>query len=73
MVLHGKMTNKNRVRIVIQQDLLHNVVGVSKISDRLMTIKIDFVDEIIHIVCAYVPQIDLRKLIKSYFRKIWSI
>lgn len=65
----GKMTIRNGIGIVVEQDILHNVVGVSRISNRLMVIKLIFVDKIIHILTAYAPKIGLLEADKTLFWK----
>lgn len=64
----GKMTNRYGMGIAVQQ-ALHDVVGVSGISDRLMAIRLIFADEIIHIVSAYALKLVYQKPTKFYFGK----
>lgn len=55
---YGVTNNRNRVAIIISKKLHNNVVEVSRISDRLMSIKIDTRSVILRVVSFYAPQIE---------------
>lgn len=53
---YGVKTNQNGVSIIISKKLRNNVVEVSRISDCLMSIKIDTGSVILRVVSCYAPQ-----------------
>lgn len=65
----GEENHKNGVGIIVAKELLRNIVSITKVSDRLMSIKIVINCEIWNIVSSYAPQINLGPLEKQ---KSWT-
>lgn len=68
---HQRETQKNArngVSIVVDWDLKEKIVGVKKLADRLITIKLVLEEDIIHIISAYAPQAESDE---SGYKTIW--
>ena len=48
---------RNGVGIVLSKDLKEDLISVSKRSDIVMSIKLGVEETVVHIVCAYAPQV----------------
>ncbi|XP_063600304.1 uncharacterized protein LOC134776484 [Penaeus indicus] len=57
MWYRGDDGQRNGVGVVVRGDLVDNVVEVERISDRMMTMKLEVNGILINIVCAYAPQV----------------
>ncbi|MGL4931832.1 MAG: endonuclease/exonuclease/phosphatase family protein, partial [Aeromonas sp.] len=64
---YGVTNNRNGVAIIISKKLRDNVVEVSRISDRLISIKIDTGSVILRVVSCYAPQIGCTDAEKEEF------
>ena len=42
--------------IVLSKDLKEDLISVSKMSDRVMSIKLGVQETVVNIICAYAPQ-----------------
>ena len=49
---------KNGIRIVVREKLVESVLEVKRVSDRLMTMKLEVKGFILNTVSAYVPQVN---------------
>ena len=58
---------RNRIRIVVKDDLVKNVLEVKRESDRLMAMKLEVKGSVLNIVSAYAPQVGNRMEKKSDF------
>ncbi|XP_063601080.1 craniofacial development protein 2-like [Penaeus indicus] len=63
----GDDGQRNGVGVVVRGDLVDNVVEVERISDRLMTMKLEVNGILINIVCAYAPQVGCDEKEKEAF------
>lgn len=52
-IMHERIIQKNKMGIVIDKDLKEKIVGVKRLSDRIITIKLVLEEDIIHIISAY--------------------
>jgi len=55
------------VGIVVDKDLKEKIVGVKRLGDRIIAIKLVVGEEIIYIILAYAPQTGLVESVKSQF------
>ena len=55
---NGADERKNGIGIVLMEELAESVLEVKKVSDRLMTIKLDVNGSILNMVSAYAPQVN---------------
>ncbi|XP_075083453.1 uncharacterized protein LOC107819227 [Nicotiana tabacum] len=60
---------KNGVGILVYKDLRELVVDVSRVNDRLMTIKLVVERHTLKVISAYAPQMGLDKEVKRYIGK----
>ncbi|XP_063598262.1 craniofacial development protein 2-like [Penaeus indicus] len=67
MWYRGDDGQRNGVVVVVRGDLVDNVVEVERISDRLMTMKLEVNGILINIVCAYAPQVGCDEEEKEAF------
>ena len=51
----GKTNTKNGVAIVVDEDLKEKIVGVKRLGDTIIKIKLALEEDIIHIISAYAP------------------
>ncbi|XP_059302002.1 uncharacterized protein LOC132053925 [Lycium ferocissimum] len=65
----SRSNNRNGVGILVDNDLRDQVVGVERVSDRMMTIKVVVGGFIFHIISAYAPQTGLGEEEK---RRFWE-
>ena len=64
----GKVSYRNDVGIIADEEWKKNVVEVFRIGDRLISIKILVEEEAINIISAYAPQVGAELHIKEQFR-----
>ena len=76
---------KNGIGIVVSQELAESVLEVKRVSDRLMTMKLEVKGFILNIVSVYAPQVntnmeekndfweDLYELIECVSKKEWIV
>ena len=55
---YGADERKNRIGIVLRKELVESVLEVKRVSDRLMTMKLEVNGSILNIVSAYAPQVN---------------
>lgn len=64
---HGTSTKRNGVGIIISRRLQDNITEVNRVSDRIMSIKIDTGSKILRVVSCYGPQSNLLDCEKDDF------
>jgi len=64
---YGTQNGRNGIGIVVRENLLGNIIGVDKTSDRLMSLKIVIEDRVWNIVSAYAPQVGCEQREKDDF------
>ena len=55
---NGADGRKNRIGIVLREELVESVLEVKRVSDRLMAMKLEVNGSILNIVSAYAPQVN---------------
>ena len=55
---NGADRRKNGIGIVMREELAENVLEVKKVSDKLMTMKLEVKGSILNIISAYAPQVN---------------
>ena len=55
---NGADGRKNRVQIMVMEELAESVLEVKRVSDRLMAMKLEVKGSILNIVSAYAPQVN---------------
>ena len=55
---NGADGRKNRIGIVVREELVQSVLKVKRVSDRLMAMKLEVKGSILNIVSAYAPQVN---------------
>ena len=68
---NGADGRKNGIGIVVREELAESVLEMKRVSDRLMTMKLEIKDSILNIVSAYAPQVNNTWRRKMIFGKIW--
>ena len=68
---NGVDGRKNGIGIVVREELAESVLEVKRVSDRLMTMKLNLKGSILNIVSAYAPQINNSMEEKKAFGKTW--
>ena len=63
----GKIKGKNGVGIIVDKNWKKNVVKVTRIEDRILSLKLMVGRETINIISAYAPQVGLDDKIKKQF------
>ena len=64
---NGADGKKNGIAIVVREKLAESVLEVKRVSDRLMTMKLEVKGSILNIVSAYAPQVNNSIEEKNYF------
>ena len=64
---NGADGRKNKIGIVLREELAESVLEVKRVSDRLMTMKLEVNGSILNIVSAYVPQVNYSMEEKNDF------
>ena len=64
---HGIENHRNGVGIILSDEHQKNIIGIRKVSDRLMSIKLVIGKEIWNIISAYAPQIGCNVTEKGEF------
>lgn len=67
MYYYGEQQDRNGIGIILAAELVNNVVNISKISDRFMSIKLALDGELWNVVSAYAPQIGCSDSEKEAF------
>ncbi|XP_071723796.1 potassium channel AKT1-like [Rutidosis leptorrhynchoides] len=63
----GKDKNKNGVGIVVYKSILDDVIEVQRYGDRVICIKLMMGKDVLHVISAYAPQVELSDSIKQDF------
>ena len=61
----GKNNTRHGVSIAVDKDLKEKIVGVKRLGDRIIIIKLVLAEDIIHIISAYAPQVGLDESIMA--------
>ena len=64
---HGTVQGKNGIGIILATEHVSNIISISKISDRLMSLRLVMRGEVWNIVSAYAPQIGCEQSEKDAF------
>jgi exonuclease III len=65
----GMAANKNGVGILINKSLKSGVVDVKRCGDRIILVKLVFVDLILNVISVYAPQVGLNENTKREFQE----
>lgn len=53
---NGEDSRRNGVGIVVKESYVESVLGIERVSDRLMSMKFDVDGQLLNVICAYGPQ-----------------
>ena len=68
----GESSGRNGVGVVVESSLVESVVGVVRVSSRLMMVKLCWNGVFVNVVSAYAPQAGLGKEKKEEFWEEWD-
>ena len=54
---HGVEEKRNRVGVILKQELVRNVLEVKRVSDRVMSMKVEIEGAMLNVVSCYAPQV----------------
>ena len=63
----GTVANRNGVGVLIDKSLKNSVVGVRKLGDRIILVKLVIGDMVLNVISAYAPQVGLDESAKRQF------
>ncbi|KAK2902094.1 hypothetical protein Q8A73_011840 [Channa argus] len=66
---HGSDRKRNGVRVILKEDFVRNVLEVKRVSDRLMSLKLEVEGVMFNVVSGYAPQVGCELEEKE---KFWS-
>jgi exonuclease III len=66
-IYHGTVQGRNGVGIILSQEHSSNIINITKVSDRLICIKLILHEEVWNIISAYAPQIGCEQAEKDAF------
>jgi len=72
MFYAGEASGRNGVGVVVESSLVESVVGVERVSSRLMMVKLCWNGIFVNVVSAYAPQTGLGKEEKEEFWEEWD-
>lgn len=64
---NGERSNLNGIGVIVSEKFRDNVVKVNRVSDRIMSVKIDTGGNVINVVSCYAPQTNLTNTEKDAF------
>uniref|UniRef100_A0A914UZ50 Endonuclease/exonuclease/phosphatase domain-containing protein n=1 Tax=Plectus sambesii TaxID=2011161 RepID=A0A914UZ50_9BILA len=72
LIYYGTTSGKNGVGVILNEPLSDKVLEVTRVTDRLMSVKIDLPDGAIMVVSAYAPQVGCPLEEKEQFWEIFD-